>query len=266
MTHDHESPVISSTLNLASGGLSAQLRVEVSLARPAFSSESPLSDSRTNAMETLPAVLATEAGPMLRQILQAVEGQLLARLSDDLASGTSLLDGLRNRPKEPHAHLKDWVSQQTEPFTLFQAAKGIGLSQQKMTRDLQTRIGVALRKIGCKKIVGREFHLTKIMWVRPDRIASERPASEPANTPFPECAGQSAPSMDEQEKPHPTLQALAPGRHPIAPDHGLTESGLPRVRPARLPRIARWLRPLDLWIRSSRFSDKKNQHSTGGHP
>ncbi len=97
MTHDHESPVISSTLNLASGGLSAQLRVEVSLARPAFSSESPLSDSRTNAMETLPAVLATEAGPMLRQILQAVEGQLLARLSDDLASGTSLLDGLRNR-------------------------------------------------------------------------------------------------------------------------------------------------------------------------
>ncbi len=100
MTHDHESPVISSTLNLASGGLSAQLRVEVSLARPAFSSESPLSDSRTNAMETLPAVVGSAAPPLLRQILEEVEARLLARLNDDLTSGTSLLDGLRNTSPE----------------------------------------------------------------------------------------------------------------------------------------------------------------------
>lgn len=81
LTNDH--PVISSTLSLASGFLSAQLRVEVSLARPSFSPEFPLSDSHENAMETLPAVLAKEAAPMLRQILQAVEAQLLSRLESD---------------------------------------------------------------------------------------------------------------------------------------------------------------------------------------
>jgi hypothetical protein len=42
-------------------------------------------------METLPAVLLKEAPPLLRQILEAVESQLLARLNDDLASGHSLL-------------------------------------------------------------------------------------------------------------------------------------------------------------------------------
>lgn len=66
--------------------------------------------------------------------------------------------------------LKDWAFKQTERFTLTQAAEAIGLPQQKMTRDLTTRIGVALLKIGCKKIAVRNGpNCTTTMWVRPDR-------------------------------------------------------------------------------------------------
>jgi len=77
------------TLILESRYLRASLRIEVEAAHPPFFVESHLSDSRTAAEELLPAALATAAPPMLRQILEEVEGLLLRRSTDDLAQCTS---------------------------------------------------------------------------------------------------------------------------------------------------------------------------------
>ena len=52
--------------------------------------------------------------------------------------------------------LHDWVFQQTSAFSITDAAMvGLKLDASEMTRDMQTRIGVALRKLGCTKVERR---------------------------------------------------------------------------------------------------------------
>ena len=48
--------------------------------------------------------------------------------------------------------LHDWVFSRTAMFSLAEAAfDGLKLDASKLTRDMQTRIGQALRKMGCTK-------------------------------------------------------------------------------------------------------------------
>ena len=84
--------VISAMLTLANGALRATLQLEVSLAHPAFSSESPLSDLRKSAEEIFPIVLAEVAPQPLRQILEKAEGLLVSRAIEDQASGAPLFE------------------------------------------------------------------------------------------------------------------------------------------------------------------------------
>lgn len=52
--------------------------------------------------------------------------------------------------------LHDWVYVQVADFSVADAAiKGLDLDASKLTRDLQTRIGIALRKLGCTKVEKR---------------------------------------------------------------------------------------------------------------
>lgn len=57
----------------------------------------------------------------------------------------SLVDGLH-----------DWVYKQVSPFSAYTAmTDGLKMDASKMTRDVQTRIGWALRKLGCRKFEKR---------------------------------------------------------------------------------------------------------------
>lgn len=48
--------------------------------------------------------------------------------------------------------LRDWVSGRTMDFSLTQAAmEGLKLDAAKLTRDLQTRVAIALRQLGCTR-------------------------------------------------------------------------------------------------------------------
>lgn len=52
--------------------------------------------------------------------------------------------------------LAGWVFRQSTRFTLAEAiTEGLGLDADKITRDLQTRIGISLKKLGCQKIAYR---------------------------------------------------------------------------------------------------------------
>ena len=62
--------------------------------------------------------------------------------------------------------LHDWVFAQYADFSLAEAAmNGLDLDASKLTRDLQTRIGNALRKLGCIKVEKRNGMVR--FWYRP---------------------------------------------------------------------------------------------------
>ena len=62
--------------------------------------------------------------------------------------------------------LHDWVYSQYAEFSIATAAmEGLALDASKLTRDLQTRIGTALRKLGCTKIEKRNG-MTRF-WYKP---------------------------------------------------------------------------------------------------
>lgn len=82
--------------------------------------------------------------------------------------------------------LHDWVYAQVCDFSLAEAAlNGLDLDASKLTRDLQTRIGNALRKLGCIKIEKRNG-MTRF-WYRPPQLikpvqSAPIQASRPAGT------------------------------------------------------------------------------------
>lgn len=51
--------------------------------------------------------------------------------------------------------IHDWVYEQVAPFSMADIAQAMKLDMSKLTRDLQTRIGNSLRKLGCRKIEKR---------------------------------------------------------------------------------------------------------------
>lgn len=68
--------------------------------------------------------------------------------------------------------LHDWVGEQYRDFSLADVAECLKLDASKITRDVQTRIGIALRQLGCKKTEKRT-HIIRHWYKPPERNAAE---------------------------------------------------------------------------------------------
>lgn len=84
--------------------------------------------------------------------------------------------------------LHDWVYSQYEyggkpkPFSAADAIlDGLGLKADKLTRDMSTRIGIALRKLGCTRIEKRNG-MVRYWYVAPLKSVTQYPC-QPASTP-----------------------------------------------------------------------------------
>lgn len=91
-----------------------------------------------------------------------------------------IFDPEQLRVEQPEGYvdaLHDWVFEQTELFSLADAIlKGLKLDASKLTRDTQTRVGVALRKLGCTR-VERRNGMVRFAYKPPEkRWASSKPA------------------------------------------------------------------------------------------
>lgn len=83
--------------------------------------------------------------------------------------------------------LHDWVFAQTRAFSIADAVKdGLELDASKLTRDMQTRVGVALRKLGCRRIERRNGMIR--YWYEPPQkpavSSAAQPAEDDAHVPF----------------------------------------------------------------------------------
>jgi predicted P-loop ATPase len=71
----------------------------------------------------------------------------------------TLFDPEQLRVEQPDGFidvLHDWVNKQVMEFSLAKAIMdGLDLDASKMTRDIQTRVGTALRKLGCERVERR---------------------------------------------------------------------------------------------------------------
>lgn len=74
--------------------------------------------------------------------------------------------------------LHDWVYRQTSDFSIATAAiDGLKLDASKLTRDLQTRIGISLRKLGCAKVEKRNGMIR--YWYKPPQKTATSTSSMP---------------------------------------------------------------------------------------
>jgi predicted P-loop ATPase len=75
--------------------------------------------------------------------------------------------------------LHDWVYGRTMEFSLAMAAcDGLNLDASKLTRDLQTRVGNSLRKLGCKKVERRNGMIR--FWYKPPEKTAKSTSNKPA--------------------------------------------------------------------------------------
>ena len=88
--------------------------------------------------------------------------------------------------------LHDWVWSQVAVFSVADAVmEGLNLKADKLTRDLQTRVGIALRKLGCERVEKRNG-MIRYGYKPPTRkeatsmspIPPVAPASGDSNVPF----------------------------------------------------------------------------------
>lgn len=67
--------------------------------------------------------------------------------------------------------LHDWVLEQRLEFSVAMAAfQGLNMDASKLTRDIQTRIGISLRKLGCTKVEKRNG-MTRFWYKPPEKTA-----------------------------------------------------------------------------------------------
>lgn len=113
-------------------------------------------------------------------------------------------------------HLREWVGKQTKPFALSDAAHGIGLPLEKLTPAVVTRLGIELKKLGCKRCFDADH---KGLYSPLGRDDQEAPTTKvPRQNVFigtTNEADYAAPSI--QLKPGETIEAL----HRICPRCGL---------------------------------------------
>lgn len=86
--------------------------------------------------------------------------------------------------------LHDWVYEQYKEFSVAMAAiDGLKMDASKLTRDVQTRIGISLRKLGCTKVEKRNG-MTRYWYKPPEKpakVVSSIPAQQSSgdeNAPF----------------------------------------------------------------------------------
>ncbi|MBS1188925.1 MAG: virulence-associated family protein [Rhodocyclaceae bacterium] len=86
----------------------------------------------------------------------------------------------REQPDSFIDALHDWVYGQTADFSVAMAVlEGLKLDASKLTRDTQTRVGIALRKLGCTRVEKRNGMVR--YWYRPPtRKAASSEATQPA--------------------------------------------------------------------------------------
>lgn len=76
--------------------------------------------------------------------------------------------------------LHDWVYARIADFSAYDAAaEGLKIDASKLTRDLQTRIGIALRKLGCTR-VERRNGMIRYWYKPPVRNGAESKSEQPA--------------------------------------------------------------------------------------
>lgn len=94
-----------------------------------------------------------------------------------------LFDPQQLRVEQPDAlvdALHDWVYSLVRDFSLAEAAmEGLKLDASKLTRDLQTRLGIALRKLGCSRVEKRNG-MTRFWYKPPVRNGAELTIGRPA--------------------------------------------------------------------------------------
>lgn len=79
---------------------------------------------------------------------------------------------LREQPESLVDALHDWVFDQIKEFSVAHAVMdGLKLDASKLTRDLQTRVGVALRRLGCTK-VERRNGMVRYWYKPPEKTAT----------------------------------------------------------------------------------------------
>lgn len=91
--------------------------------------------------------------------------------------------------------LHDWVFKQIKPFSLAEALMQNGIDASKLTRDMSTRAGIALRQLGCRRVEKRNG-MTRYWYEPPpkeDAPIAPRPSVEPG-TGTPAQPGQGTPS------------------------------------------------------------------------
>lgn len=149
-----------------------------------------------------------EVGDVNIEGLTAVRDQLFAeafiaaqageRYWPDVEEQRELFDPQQHRREAPDAitevlelwmHGPDMLGQ--DEFTLSDAClKGLGLNHdvKAMTRDLQTRVGIALRKLGCERRERRNDSDARFVYRRPTRKAASseprRAVGEEGEVPF----------------------------------------------------------------------------------
>lgn len=77
--------------------------------------------------------------------------------------------------------LHDWVFKQIKPFSLAEALMQNGIDASKLTRDMSTRAGIALRQLGCRRVEKRNG-MVRYWYEPPPREAAPiepRPSVEP---------------------------------------------------------------------------------------
>jgi predicted P-loop ATPase len=79
--------------------------------------------------------------------------------------------------------LHDWVYGRVKEFSAYDAAAdGLKLDASKLTRDLQTRIGIALKKLGCSR-VERRNGMIRYWYKPPVRNEAESTSFAPSHQP-----------------------------------------------------------------------------------
>lgn len=100
--------------------------------------------------------------------------------------------------------LYEWVHLQVAPFSAAMAAMdGLKLDASKLTRDFQTRLGIALRKLGCTRFEKRNG-MIRYWYKPPQRNEATSQADQPTAFPSPSYGAaapiQVAPAASEPEK------------------------------------------------------------------
>lgn len=82
--------------------------------------------------------------------------------------------------------LHDWVFKQIKPFSMAEALMQNGIDASKLTRDMSTRAGIALRQLGCRRVEKRNG-MTRYWYEPPPRESTSPTPPTPADDPAPEA-------------------------------------------------------------------------------